>query len=98
MFISCPSLLPAPQGALDSRELKELRHYIRGIHPDRFPHPLTPAIADQIMGVDSDGDGCISRPEWIDFVIAQAKTHGERPVKRLMKVLANELARRWRPA
>ena len=35
-------------GTLDMDELKELRQCLKGIHPDLYPHPLTPEIADEV--------------------------------------------------
>lgn len=87
-------------GTLDMAELVDLRRRLKKIHPDRYPDPLTPAFADRIVGraVESGGKGMVSRPDWIDFVIAQSKETGERPMKKLMNVLAREMARRWRPS
>ena len=84
-------------GTLDMAEVADLRRRLKRIHPDRYPAPLTPGFAEQIVSrvKDKDGDGVVSRPEWIDFVIAQSKEKGERPVQKLLRVIARELARRW---
>ena len=59
--------------------------------------PCTPALAKKITGaaLDTDGDGVIDRGEWIAFVTEQAHTHGERPVLKLMQMLAKQLETMW---
>jgi hypothetical protein len=87
-------------GTLDMAELEELRVALKFLHPDLYPWPLTPAIADQVVGsaLDTDGDGVISRTEWLNFVIEMARKHSEKAMLKLMQVLSKELAKKWKPA
>lgn len=85
-------------GTLDMDELKMMQQCLKNIHPDLYPAPLTPAIADEVVGnaLDTDGDGVISRAEWVAFITKQAHQNGERPMLKLMQVLAKQLATMWR--
>lgn len=80
-------------GGLDMKELAFLRSCIHAIPRDHLPYPLTPRIADKVVGsaLDTNGDGIISRPEWIDFVLLEVKENGEKAMLQLMKVLAKQL-------
>ena len=53
-------------GTLDMEEVAELRRCLKKMHPDRYPHPLTPGIADQIVGkvMDRDGNGVVDFQEF----------------------------------
>ena len=68
-------------------------------YPDLYPYPLTPAIAEKVVGsvLDTDGDGVVDRGEWIDFITKHAGEVGERPMLKLMQVLSKRLAMKWTP-
>ena len=57
-----------------------------------------PLPAPKVVGsaLDSDGDGVISRGEWIAFITKQAHANGERPMLKLMQVLSKQLASMWK--
>ena len=86
-------------GTLDMDELKLLQQCMRELHPDLYPHPLTPAIAEKVVGsiLDTDGDGVVDRGEWVDFITKQAAQNGERPMLKLMQTLGKRLATKWAP-
>lgn len=46
--------------------------------------------------MDSNDDGLIDRGEWIDFIAAQARKVGERPMLKLMQLLNVHLQPMWR--
>ena len=46
--------------------------------------------------MDSNGDGLIDRGEWIEFITAQAREVGERPMLKLMQVLNVQMQPMWR--
>jgi hypothetical protein len=78
-------------------EMKLLQRCMKELHPDLYPYPLTPAIADKVVGhaLDTDGDGVVDRGEWVDFITKQAAEYGERPMLKLMQVLGKRLATKW---
>ena len=80
-------------GTLDVEELKGLHYVLKGLGKEHFPHPLTPSFAEKAVAavLDTDGDGLISRSEWINFVINESHAHGEAPMLKLMQTLATLL-------
>lgn len=71
---------------------------LQRVHPESFPHPLTPAFAEQLCAsIDTDGSGDVDRVEWINFITQQARRHGERPMLKLMQVLGKQLDKLWTP-
>ena len=85
-------------GTLDMEEIEMMRKCMQRMHPDLYPHPLTPAFAQQICSnIDTDGSGDVDRVEWINFITQQARQHGERPMLKLMQVLGKQLDKLWVP-
>ena len=85
-------------GSLDMKEVEMMRRCLQRVHPESFPHPLTPAFAEQLCAsIDTDGSGDVDRVEWINFITQQARRHGERPMLKLMQVLGKQLDKLWTP-
>ena len=79
-------------------QLKLLQQCMRELRPELYPHPLTPAFAEKVVGsvIDTDGDGVVDRREWVDFITRQAaKNGGERPMLKLMQMLGKRLDAVW---
>jgi len=87
-------------GSIDRGELDFVRRILDSIPDDLIPAPLTKQLADRAMTwekIDTDGNGTIDRNEWVAYVIREARVHGERPMLRLMQVLAKNVNDMWIP-
>lgn len=85
-------------GTLDMEEIELMRKCLQRVHPELWPHPLTPAFAEGICGgIDTDNSGDVDRGEWVTFITEQARAYGERPMLKLMQVLGKQLDKLWTP-
>lgn len=80
-------------GGLDMKEVALIRQCVQTIPKEHLPYPLSPAIADKVVGqvLDTNGDGIISRTEWIEFILREVEENGEKAMLRLMQVLSKQL-------